>query len=105
MAIAHPIGCDKKLVCSSRNKDLTVWVLQNRRRRRESIAREAQDSWQHLQLYLQGCQAFAEDEATSTALQRHLLRTTATSLLDWLLHYQVCPAPCTCILLPFPSRT
>lgn len=67
-------------------------VLQSRRRRRDLIAHEAQDSWQHLQLYLQGCQLFAEDEGTSTALQRHVVRTTATSLLDWLLHYQVWPA-------------
>lgn len=61
---------------------------ESRRRRRDLIAHEAQDSWQHLQLYLQGCQLFAEDEGTSTALQRHVVRTTATSLLDWLLHYQ-----------------
>ncbi|KAL3152351.1 hypothetical protein ABBQ32_001414 [Trebouxia sp. C0010 RCD-2024] len=61
---------------------------ESRRRRRDLIAHEAQDSWQHLQLYLQGCQLFADEEGTSTALQRHLVRTTATSLLDWLLHYQ-----------------
>ena len=63
--------------------------MQSRRRRRDAIAHAAEDSWQHFQLYLHGCQVFAEDEATSTALQRHLVRTTAASLMDWLLHYQV----------------
>lgn len=75
---------------------ISALVLQSRRRRRESIAHEAQDSWQHVQVYLQGCQLFAEDEGTSTALQRHLLRSTATSLLDWLLHYQVQTAAHAC---------
>ena len=76
--------------------DLTVLLLdslnlllQSRRRRRDAIGHEAEQCWQHLQLYLHGCQVFAEDEGTSTALQRHLVRTTAASLLDWLLHYQV----------------
>ncbi len=63
--------------------------MQSRRRRRDAIAHAAEDSWQHFQLYLHGCQVFAEDEATSTALQRHLVRTTAASLMDWLLRYQV----------------
>ena len=63
--------------------------MQSRRRRRDAIAHAAEDSWQHFQLYLHGCQVFAEDEATSTALQRHLVRTTAATLMDWLLHYQV----------------
>ena len=40
-------------------------------------------------MYLHGCQAFAEDEATSSILQRPLVRTIATTLLDWLLCYQV----------------
>ncbi|DBB10622.1 TPA: hypothetical protein ACH3X3_007133 [Trebouxia sp. C0006] len=61
---------------------------ESRRRRRDAIAHAAEDSWQHFQLYLHGCQVFAEDEATSTALQRHLVRTTAATLMDWLLHYQ-----------------
>ena len=65
-------------------------MLQSRRRRRDAIANAAEDSWHHLQLYLHGCQAFADDEATSGILQRHLVRTTATTLLDWLLCYQVC---------------
>lgn len=80
-------------------------VLQSRRRRRDLIAHEAQDSWQHLQLYLQGCQLFADEEGTSTALQRHLVRTTATSLLDWLLHYQVWPAAQPLLYLSDPRLT
>ncbi len=63
--------------------------MQSRRRRRDALAHAAEDSWQQFQLYLHGCQVFAEDEATSTALQRHLVRTTAASLMDWLLRYQV----------------
>ncbi|KAA6426767.1 MAG: hypothetical protein FRX49_03092 [Trebouxia sp. A1-2] len=61
---------------------------ESRRRRRDAIAHAAEDSWQHFRLYLHGCQVFVEDEATSTALQRHLVRTTAASLMDWLLRYQ-----------------
>ena len=69
--------------------ELVNSFLQRRRRRRDAIGHEAEQCWQHLQAYLHGCQAFAEDEGSSTALQRHLVRTTATSLLDRLLHYQV----------------
>jgi hypothetical protein len=67
-----------------------LFLYSRRRRREAAIGHEAEQCWQHLQLYLHGCQVFAEDEGTSTALQRHLVRTTATSLLDCLLHYQVC---------------
>ncbi|KAL0031439.1 hypothetical protein WJX77_000485 [Trebouxia sp. C0004] len=65
-----------------------VASAESRRRRRDAIAHAAGDSWQHFQLYLHGCQVFAEDETTSTALQRHLVRTTGASLMDWLLRYQ-----------------
>ena len=68
---------------------LSSVCLQSRRRKRDAIAHAAEDSWQHFQLYLHGCQVFAEDEATSSALQRHLVRTVATDVLDWLLRYQV----------------
>jgi len=63
--------------------------VQSRRRRRDAIGQAAEDNWRHFQLYLHGCQAFADDEATSSALQRHLVRTTAAHLMDWLLRYQV----------------
>ena len=81
--------------------------MQSRRRRRDAIAHAAEDSWQHFQLYLHGCQVFAEDEATSTALQRHLVRTTAASLMDWLLRYQVSslylPCPLSRMNYAFPK--
>lgn len=62
---------------------------QGRRRRREAIAQAAQDCCQQLQLYLPGSQLFGSSEATSSALQRHLVRTLAQPLLDWLIRYQV----------------
>lgn len=67
-----------------------VMCVQGRRRRREAIAQAAQDCCQQLQLYLPGSQLFDSSEATSSALQRHLVRTLAQPLLDWLIRYQVC---------------
>ena len=71
-------------------------LLQARRRRREAIAHAAQDCSNQFQLYLPGSQLFQQTEATSSALQRHLVRSLAIPLLDWLLRYQVCSPPTCC---------
>ena len=79
-----PLSQDQILLKVLQVSDLT----QGRRRRREAIAQAAQDCNQQLQLYLPGSQLFPQSEATSSALQRHLVRTLAQPLLDWLLRYQ-----------------
>ncbi|GIM08278.1 hypothetical protein Vretimale_12254 [Volvox reticuliferus] len=58
---------------------------EERRRAKDSIARQFEDSYSRLLLYGAGGESFADDEATHTALQRHALRTAGAECAD-LLH-------------------
>ncbi|GFR49317.1 hypothetical protein Agub_g11343, partial [Astrephomene gubernaculifera] len=58
---------------------------EERRRQRDFLARQFEEAHCRLQLYGSGAEAFAEDEATYSTLQRHALRTAGAECAD-LLH-------------------
>ncbi|EFJ45906.1 hypothetical protein VOLCADRAFT_105788 [Volvox carteri f. nagariensis] len=57
---------------------------EERRRAKESLARQFEESCTRLLLYGAGVETYADDEATYTALQRHALRTTGAECVDLL---------------------
>lgn len=80
------------------------WCLQARRRKRDEIAKELQDSNLRLQLYARGAEWASKDEATHSVLQRHLLRGLGLQVLDLLLrHQEVCAPHSTCHPIPLAT--
>ncbi len=61
-----------------------------RRRRRDDIAKAVDEASLSFQLYASGAELLKNDDSTSSALQKHLLRSLGQSIADLLLrHHEV----------------
>ena len=61
--------------------------LQARRRKRDELAKAADESYQRLQLYAHGAESVQDDEGTFTALQKHIQRSIGHAVLDLVLRF------------------
>ncbi|XP_020526681.1 E3 UFM1-protein ligase 1 homolog isoform X2 [Amborella trichopoda] len=76
------------LVTSWRQKRHTSIMVnaESRRRLLDSLQRKLDEAYLDFQLYEKGLELFEDDHTTSVVLHKHLLRTTATPIMDMLLH-------------------
>lgn len=73
--------------------------LQARRRKRDELAKAADELYQRLQLYAHGAESVQDDEATFTALQKHIQRSIGHAVLDLILRFiEVIQSPATSFL-------
>ncbi|KAH9624383.1 hypothetical protein KSS87_011894 [Heliosperma pusillum] len=69
---------EKRKAMLAENSDRMKHVLDN-------MQKKLDESYLNMQLYEKALDLFDDDQATSVALHRHLLRTTGTSIVDFLL--------------------
>lgn len=62
--------------------------MQARRRRRETLLKSLQETFERLQLYTNGIKPFANNEAAAQILNKHLLKGVGIEVVDFLLLYQ-----------------